>query len=244
MTEKRGRIWEEATNGFLKMASQPAVVRVEIHDARNLEQALVRRGLALEMADVLDFTIHESYSNMLMAAFDLPAAPGRSAVDFNQLLAADKMTFYRLALATEMGIRPRAGIRPLDDALLNWTNSWELVCALQQQPGIGQKRKADELTAKQEVDDNVADSGKGALTRGERRRAAKAKAAEAAVAPKENDWATVSKSASFLAGLEKGKGKAKNEFTKGKLKGKFLASKGLHKGGPAPDSTAVPPPTR
>ena len=83
-----------------------------------LRLVLQRRGLALEMADLLSYDQHERLVEILFSALMKEPKAGKLKVSREQLLEADQEVFLQLSRATRAGIRrTQGGARPLDVAL-------------------------------------------------------------------------------------------------------------------------------
>ena len=132
-------------DGTLKASSTESLPAADTSSEYLLRNALTRRGLAMDQAGILKFEIHETWSEKLFIARMKPAIVGYARVSFNQLEAADKSVFERMAEMTREGIVPDpTGKRPLDDALRVVIAEPEVLQMLAQlQSSSDRKREAD-----------------------------------------------------------------------------------------------------
>ena len=92
--------------------------------AYQLQRCFRRRGLAYEFAGLISFTAHERYVEALMRHLTLEPPPNFQQVTLHQVLRADREVFVQLSQTTEE-IRPTAaGVRPLDDGLMEALRSY------------------------------------------------------------------------------------------------------------------------
>ena len=83
-----------------------------------LRLILQRRGLAMEMADLMSYDLHEQLVEILFSALMKEPKSGKLKVTREQILEADQEAFLQLSGATRDGIRrTQGGARPLDVAL-------------------------------------------------------------------------------------------------------------------------------
>ena len=101
-------------DGSLRIKNPGNKLEAELGTDLLLGYALTRRGLALDQANVLEFAIHDSWVEKLMEVKHTPAPPGYSAVQYTQLLNADRRLFTKLAELTRSGIQVGGSGRPLD----------------------------------------------------------------------------------------------------------------------------------
>ena len=92
-------------NGYLKMQQHIPEESCSIATQSLFENAFVRRSLAMDMADVMSFELGERLRRSLIAALTEEVPPGYSAVSLNQLVAADKKFWVKLAGETCGGVK-------------------------------------------------------------------------------------------------------------------------------------------
>ena len=97
----------------------------------NLAQCLRRRALAYDFAGLINFNVHEQYTEKLLRHLNIEPPPSYNATTLTQVLRADKEVFNFMAHnATD--IRPdEFGSRPLDtllmDALKDYNTTFHLL---------------------------------------------------------------------------------------------------------------------
>ena len=97
----------------------------------------MRRGLALEMGDVLCFDLHEVLRRRLLTAYTKVPQTGFLPVGLQQLLDADQLIWQFLGKKTSEGIKRRGTVeRPLDKVMLEVLNSLEVQMALMTRQGV------------------------------------------------------------------------------------------------------------
>eukprot|EP00972_Heterocapsa_arctica_P097703 14416367-Heterocapsa_arctica.AAC.1 len=82
-----------------------------------LDFALKRRGLALAMADLMDWESHEKLRDDLIGSFTRAPPPGYARTSLQQVRRADEVAFGLMAKWAKEGIKRRSGARPLDDLI-------------------------------------------------------------------------------------------------------------------------------
>ena len=110
-----------------------------------LRYALTRRGLALDQANILEFALHDSWVEKLLEVKHTAALPGYSAVQYTQLLNADRRLFTKLAELTRSGIQVDGAGRPLDAVFSAATEHPEAQLLIQPlpSPGVSSNPKPD-----------------------------------------------------------------------------------------------------
>ena len=152
---KKTKEWRADREGFLKehiTVEQPAA---ELGDLLKLRFALQRRGLALEVAGVMQYLTHELLADWLMKALTKDALPGYKKPTLVQAELADRHVWKRLAEETRSGLAPQPnGWSRAESALPDILKEAEANYLLAQLPGAtshagtssssgGQKRKAE-----------------------------------------------------------------------------------------------------
>ena len=96
-----------------------------------LSQCLRRRGLAYEFANLISYTAHERYSDMLLRHMTQELPPQYNATSLGQVLRADKAVFQYLMHHATTFRQDANGDRPLDnllgDALGDYQTSFHLL---------------------------------------------------------------------------------------------------------------------
>ncbi|CAE7031097.1 unnamed protein product [Symbiodinium sp. CCMP2592] len=81
----------------LKAARKPVLPKVDLGNELRLYQALSRRGVALEVAGVCSFSVHENYVRGLLDHLQRMPPPGYSAPGIDAVLAADRAVWQQVA---------------------------------------------------------------------------------------------------------------------------------------------------
>ena len=101
-------------DGTLKMSKQSKTDPIPSTNEIQIRYCLVRRGLALEQANILDFKLHDEWAEFLMDVRMQDAPPGYQKVSIKQLELADKKFFTLLGEETRSGIKALGDGRPCD----------------------------------------------------------------------------------------------------------------------------------
>ena len=100
-----------------------------------LRLALMRRGLALDQCNILDYKIHDLWVEKLFDARSDHTPEGYNRITMQQIGNADKRFFVKLAENTRTGIPTTATGRPLDNFFQTTMNHPDVVHLLQPLPG-------------------------------------------------------------------------------------------------------------
>ena len=103
----------EVDGSNIKLKEIDKSIFVENNTEFLLYQAMRRRGLALEFADLITFTVHQKWVDFLFAKMTKEPVRGFQKVQIFQVLRADKAAWVHMA-DTCTDIRPGTGARPLD----------------------------------------------------------------------------------------------------------------------------------
>ena len=114
---KEDDYWQVDAAGYLKVSSKPAEQEAAVGTDLLLLQALGRRGAALHIARLLSFKIHAAYVKDIMKEYTREPIPGYDRVSLEQVLAADREVFCKVAETTKGNLAPNIdGTFPLDVA--------------------------------------------------------------------------------------------------------------------------------
>ena len=105
---------KDPATGFLRCGAEEETGKAPCGTELELDFALKRRGLALAMADILAWEVHEALRQDLLSALMRQPPPGYDRVSMAQVRRADEVAFGLLAKAADAGIRRVGGDRPLD----------------------------------------------------------------------------------------------------------------------------------
>ena len=145
--------------------------KANIQNVLQIDNALRRRGLAMAMADIMSWPVHEQIRSALVRVTSLTPPPGYRRTSFEQIRCADRALFGVLAKQVEIsGIRRSADALPLDNLVPAALANWEVTIHMQPLPETGagpqeRKRKPDQSTS---VGSQKKGRGKGAKNQGKR----------------------------------------------------------------------------
>ena len=90
--------------GFFKQYWMDAELKTDTSNDLKLRFALQRRGLALQLADLMSYTVHETIVNWLFEEYLRVPEDGDAKVTLLQVLRADQAIFVKLAGLTSAGL--------------------------------------------------------------------------------------------------------------------------------------------
>lgn len=93
------------SSGQLKLESKKLEAVADTGSEILLQYALQRRGLSMDQANLLEFTIHQRWVDRLIRVRLTIPPPGYSKPTFRQLLDSDKKLFEELADETRHGVQ-------------------------------------------------------------------------------------------------------------------------------------------
>ena len=112
--------------------------------------ALMRRGLALDQANLLDYLEHDRWVERVFDCRTAMQPSGYSGISMQQIINADRKLFAKLAEGTRSGIQTTASGRPLDAIFKATTEHPDVLHLLQPLPSGGTKRSNESGTDKPE----------------------------------------------------------------------------------------------
>lgn len=140
------RKWIADHMGVVREKSVKPEVMADVGSALRISNALLRRGVALEVAGLMSFTAHERLRARLIRAFtDAPSDPRFGAPSVEQVRRADKEAWRMLSKACRAGVRARSAADPLpaDAAIDGVLSSVDFALVLLPMPTSGRgKRRA------------------------------------------------------------------------------------------------------
>jgi hypothetical protein len=119
------------SDGVLKLARTSKIEPMQGMSEIQVRYALVRRGLALDQANIMDYANHDKLTELLLEVRMQEPPVGYQRVSMKQLEAADKKFFVLLSEATRSGIKSNQSGRPCDQAFTAVFNSAEFRHLLQ-----------------------------------------------------------------------------------------------------------------
>ena len=102
---KKDPFWAEDNEGRLKRFLKPVedLVKVSDHNLLSAKYSLQRRGLALNVAKLLSFEVHELLVNKYFDEMAAEVLPNHAPVSLEQVRLVDKEVFKRMAQETRGG---------------------------------------------------------------------------------------------------------------------------------------------
>ena len=122
------------SSGNLKLSKREQVSPCEVSSELQIKYCLIRRGLALEQANILSFEKHELWAEKLMSCRLTDPPPGYSRVTHKQLQLADAKLFVVLGNKTRTGLKVTKEGRPCDLAFKEVMHCPEVQHLLQPMP--------------------------------------------------------------------------------------------------------------
>ena len=102
----------------LHVKSKADELSTEMGNELRVHQAMIRRGLALEMSNLATYAVHEKVMRKFMNHLNKPAPPGYKATSLDAILRADKELWTQVADQVRSDLRPdKNGALPVDVAL-------------------------------------------------------------------------------------------------------------------------------
>ena len=112
--------------GQIAIQENSTVPDSSVHSSLQVQQGVIRRALAYDFADLVNFDSSQKYIDHLFRHLSREAPVGYKQTTLGQILAADEAVFGKLA---ELGVGIRRlpdGTRPLDEALLKVVESYDV----------------------------------------------------------------------------------------------------------------------
>ena len=121
------RQWKADSSGIVRETETTDSGTADLRSDLLLTLALRRRGVALEMANVMSYDTHELLVDLLMREYLRVPLSGYGKLTYEQLSRADSEFWRQMGLATRIcGVRMNAdGKRPLDEAAPTVLNSYD-----------------------------------------------------------------------------------------------------------------------
>ncbi|CAE7838062.1 URC1 [Symbiodinium sp. CCMP2592] len=113
-------------NSALRLASKPQPLKVDLSTELRVAQALSRRGIAMEMAGIGTFEVHEAYARSLLEHLHRPPPPKFEAPGIDSLLRADRELWVRVAEEVGSEFTGPGKADAIDNAIKNWQHSMQV----------------------------------------------------------------------------------------------------------------------
>ena len=121
-------------DGSVKTRNKDGGVDADLSSELLMRYAWTRKGLALDQANILEYSHHEAWVEHLMTARFREVPPGYGRVTTSQLISADRQLWLKVADLTRTGIQLVAAGRPCDAIWDAAMNSVEVAHFLQPMP--------------------------------------------------------------------------------------------------------------
>ena len=154
-------------NSALRLAAKPQPLKVDLSTELRVAQALNRRGLALEMAGLGSFDVHEAYARSLLEHLHRPPPPKFDPPGIEALLRADRELWTRVAEEVGTDFAGPGKQSSVDDAIKQWQHSMQVAYFLVPVPKPEKpekqplKRTWDQATSSAFSDKGTKGRGKG-----------------------------------------------------------------------------------
>eukprot|EP00435_Cladocopium_sp_Y103_P070387 s19_g35.t1 len=122
------------SSGALKLSKQQKVDPCSTGSEIQVRYCLVRRALAFDQSNLIDFKLMEAWTEKLLQARLEEPSPGLARTTMRQLELADRKLFCVLAEKTRDGIKSNIKGRPLDAVFKESTECSEVQSLLQPRP--------------------------------------------------------------------------------------------------------------
>ena len=151
--------WKADANGLLRESSSSDPPSSALSSDMAMQQALVRRGLAMDMADLMDFAQHQKLVHHYLRMILKEPVVGYARTSWQQVRQADEVLLRKLADATEGALKKdSAGERPLDKLLEQTMIDHEVMLHLLPLPK--QIQRMDQVQTKPQFSGSSASSSK------------------------------------------------------------------------------------
>lgn len=125
--------------GFIKVGERDAALHIECgQDFFNIRQALLRRSLAYDQSNIIQYSTMEAWHSYLFETMQREAPPGHNKVSLHQALSADRQIFARISESCRHGLAPGPrGELPADIAMKALQVDMRITTFILQLPGSG-----------------------------------------------------------------------------------------------------------
>ena len=118
LIKKEKGLKKDPNTGYVRMVDEAQLPTADIATDLRLVQALTRRGLAMELAGIMGFLVHDKLVKVLIKEYQRQQPEEFGQLSYAHLERADKEVFRRLAEECRAGLQMDAiGVRPMDKAL-------------------------------------------------------------------------------------------------------------------------------
>lgn len=126
----------DQSTGKLKVESKGPEEKADTSSDIMVLQALTRRSLAMDQANLVTFTKMQAWVDRLVKCRTEEPPPGYSTPSLRQIMLADQKLFIELADRTRSGIQATVTGKPIDDIIETVMFMNEVTCLLQPLPKL------------------------------------------------------------------------------------------------------------
>ena len=113
-------------NSALRLATKPQPLKVDLSSELRVAQALSRRGLAMEMAGLGTFEVHQAYSRALLEHLHRQPPPKFDPPGIDAVLRADREMWVRISEEVGSDFVGPGKSGAVDDAIKKWQHSMQV----------------------------------------------------------------------------------------------------------------------
>jgi len=150
---KKDRQWKPDASGIVRERVVEQGVDADLGTDLLLQYALQRRGLAMEIADLMDYETHQLWVTFLLSSYMSIPPANYAKLTLEQICKADQEIFKMLQQTCRAGIRRTvAGSRPLEAALKEAMSSHRVAILLSCLPRAAGAERGRDTQRKQKRD--------------------------------------------------------------------------------------------
>ena len=123
------------STGNIKITKKQELSLCSVSGDLKLRNALQRRAIAYDVANVASFLVLEKWSNTLFERMQQEPPVGHKYVSHEQLLRADKALWLKVAEETRSKVQSNGLQKPVDDAIERWSVHPEVQYHMMHLPG-------------------------------------------------------------------------------------------------------------
>ncbi len=116
----------QVEGGTIAMKDGTSIPSETVFTSLQFQQAMTRRAIAYDFAQLMSFDISRRYCDMLLKHLSREPPPGYSATSLSQIIKADQQVWAKLSEAGSDIRRNNAGEYPLDKLIIPTLESYEI----------------------------------------------------------------------------------------------------------------------
>ena len=116
----------QVEGGTIAFKENTTIPSETVFTSLQFQQALTRRAIAYEFAELLSFDVSRRYCDMLLKHLTREPRPGYSPTSLAQLIKADQQVWAKMSEAGSNIRRDDAGELPLDELIIKCLESYEI----------------------------------------------------------------------------------------------------------------------